>query len=92
MEILHIDDGKHGKFYVEVNGKQEAEMTYVWAGTDKIIIDHTEVSDVLKGQSVGKQLVMKAVALAREKHFKILPLCPFAASVFEKDATIKDVL
>lgn len=42
-------------------------MTYVWAGTGRIIIDHTEVSETLKGKDAGKQMVVKAVAFAREK-------------------------
>lgn len=29
MEILQTDDGHKGMFYVELNGKREAEMTYV---------------------------------------------------------------
>jgi hypothetical protein len=67
-------------------------MTYTWAGQDKIIIDHTEVSDKLKGKGAGKQMVMKAVEFAREHHLKIIPLCPFAKSVFEKTAEIRDVI
>lgn len=43
MEIRHKKDGKKGIFYLEVNGKQEAKMTYTYAGPKKIIIDHTEV-------------------------------------------------
>ena len=38
---LKIND-KNGGFYIEVNGKQESLMTFVFAGEDKIIIDHTE--------------------------------------------------
>ena len=37
---LRINDNK-GSFYIEVNGNQEAMMTFVFAGEDKIIIDHT---------------------------------------------------
>jgi hypothetical protein len=33
---------------------------------------------------VGYQLVKKAVDYAREKQIKIMPLCPFAKSVFDK--------
>ena len=50
MDVLQKDDGKKGFFYVEENGKQLAEMTYVWAGSDRIIIEHTEVDEVLKGK------------------------------------------
>jgi hypothetical protein len=92
MEIKHKTDSNKGAFYIEENGDLLAEMTYVWAGSDKIIIDHTEVSDLLKGQGVGKQLVNKAVEMAREKGIKILPLCPFAKSVFDKSKEFNDVL
>jgi predicted GNAT family acetyltransferase len=37
-------------------------------------------------------LAMKAVEYARDKHIKILPLCPFARSVFDKSPEIADVL
>ena len=92
MEIKQKDDGSKGSFYIEVDGKKAGETTYVWAGPDKIIIDHTEVSDVLKGKNAGKQLVNKAVEFAREKNIKILPLCPFAAALFRKTPDYKDVL
>lgn len=92
MNILQQDNDNKGKFYIEIEGKQEAEMTYTWAGTDRIIIDHTEVSDALRGKNAGKQLMMKAVEFARNKGIKIIPLCPFAKSVFQKTPEIRDVL
>lgn len=92
MEIKISDDGKHGKFYIEVEGQEQAQMTFTWAGTDRIIIDHTEVGDALRGKGAGKQLVIKAVEFARNKNTKIIPLCPFAKSVFDKVEEIRDVL
>lgn len=92
MEILQKDDNKKGSFYIEIENEILAEMTYVWAGTDKIIIDHTEVNEKLKGKGAGKQLVTKAVEFARAKNIKILPLCPFAKSVFDKVEEFRDVL
>jgi predicted GNAT family acetyltransferase len=44
------------------------------------------------GKGFGKMMVMKAVEYAREKGIKILPLCPFAKSVFDKTPEISDVL
>lgn len=55
-------------------------------GTGFMIIDHTEVSDELRGKNVGYQLVHTAVEYARANHIKIIPLCPFAKSVFDKKA------
>lgn len=86
MLIQQKQDGNKGSFYVEENGKMLAEMTYSMTGSDLMIIDHTEVSDELRGRNVGYQLVHAAVEYARANHMKILPLCPFANSVFKKKA------
>lgn len=92
MEIKQEDNGKKGKFYYEENGTQLADMTYTYAGPDKIIIDHTGVDDSLRGKGVGYKLVEASVQFARDKEIKILPLCPFAKAVFTKKAEYKDVL
>lgn len=92
MEIKHDDYGKKGKFYIEIDSKQEAEMTYTYAGNDKIIIDHTEVSEKLKGQGVGYQLVEASVEFMRQENIKVIPLCPFAKAVFEKKTEYLDRL
>lgn len=88
---LKIND-KNGAFYIEVNGKQEAMMTFVFAGENKIIIDHTEVNEGNNGKGFGKMMVAKAVEFAREKGVKIIPLCPFVKSVFDKIPEYNDVL
>lgn len=92
MDIQHTDDGLKGKFFITQNDKELAEMTYVWVGTEKIIIDHTAVDDALRGQGAGRLLVAQAVEFARTKQIKIIPLCPFAKSVFDKVKEYSDVL
>lgn len=92
MQILQSDDTVHGMFYVEQDGEKLAKMTYTWGGKDRIMINHTEVDDRLRGTGAGKQMVAKAVEFAREKGIKIVPLCTFAKSVFDKVAEFRDVL
>ncbi|WP_300603243.1 GNAT family N-acetyltransferase [Niabella sp.] len=92
MEIIQQDDGRKGSFKAMSEGAVAGEMTYVWAGDAKLIIDHTEVDPRFSGKGVGKQMLMKLVAFARAGHVKVLPLCPFAKSVFEKVKEIRDVL
>ena len=92
MDIKREQTANKGAFFVEENGKRLAEMTFSKAGDSRIIIDHTEVSDVLKGKGVGKQLVSAAVDYARKNNIKIIPLCPFAKSVFDKVKEFQDVL
>ncbi|PAM95069.1 GNAT family N-acetyltransferase [Flavobacterium sp. IR1] len=92
MEVQHINDPKRGYFEAIEDGKEAGKMTYTWAGDSKFIIDHTEVSEEFGGKGVGKKLLMAAVDYARNNNLKIIPLCPFAKSVFDKTEEIRDVL
>jgi uncharacterized protein len=93
MDILQKQNGLKGSFYVQPVDEVLAEMTYSMTGDSLMIINHTDVSDELRGKNIGYQLVKKAADYAREHHLKIIPLCPFAKSVFEKKADeFKDVL
>ena len=74
MNIEQIEHGSKGAFLIKENNQRLAEMTYSKAGDNKIIIDHTEVSDSLRGKGAGKQLVSAAVSYAREKKIKILQI------------------
>ncbi len=67
-------------------------MTYVKNQMSVLIIEHTEVDPKFGGKGIGKQLVDAAVAYARAKHMKIMPLCPFAAKVMDGKEAYKDVL
>ena len=73
------------------DGKRLAEMTYTVAGS-RVIIDHTTVDDALRGTGAGRKLVEAAVQWARAAKVKLLPLCPFAKSVFDKTPAYADVL
>jgi len=92
MDIQHKEGESKGSFFVKKNGKMEAEITYSKAGNSKIIIDHTEVSDSLRGEGVGKALVEHAVNYARDNELRVIPLCPFAKSLIERDESLQDVL
>ncbi|WP_373524397.1 GNAT family N-acetyltransferase [Aquiflexum sp.] len=92
MKILLKEDSNKGLAMARENEKRDGMMTYSIAGDALIIIDHTEVDPAYYGKGVGKQMLYKIVDMAREKNIKILPLCPFAASMFKKLDEIKDVL
>ncbi|MEP6710911.1 MAG: GNAT family N-acetyltransferase [Ferruginibacter sp.] len=93
MLIQQKENGNKGKFFIEKDGEELAEMTYTLAAPDIMTIDHTEVSDDLRGKKIGYQLVQRGADYAREKHFKIIPLCLFASALFKKKpAEFADVL
>ncbi len=67
-------------------------MVYVMAGSNRLIIEHTEVDESLKGQGVGAKLLEALVDFARREGIKVLPLCPFAKATFQKRQDLRDVL
>ena len=91
MKIEHEHSGHRGAFVWMEDGERLAVMSYTVAGS-RVIIDHTDVDDRLRGKGAGKQLVKSAVDWAREEKVKLMPLCPFAKSVFDKTPEYRDVL
>jgi predicted GNAT family acetyltransferase len=92
MKIIHINCDTNGAFKAEENGQEAGLLLYTWEGNDTFIIEHTEVHPDFEGRNFGKQMLMAAVEYARNSGVNIIPLCPFAKSVFDKVPEIRDVL
>jgi len=90
-KIEHQPAGHKGAFVWIDGGEKLAEMTYTVAGS-RVIIDHTDVDDRLRGTGTGGKLVEAAVEWARQEKALLMPLCPFAKSVFDKTPGYADVL
>jgi predicted GNAT family acetyltransferase len=91
MLIQHKQIGGKGMFYIGHDGAILAELVYTMPSPDKMIVEHTEVDDELRGKNVGHELVNTAVDYARKHGIKIIPLCPFAKSIFDKNPEFADV-
>jgi predicted GNAT family acetyltransferase len=91
MTIEHKNSSTKGIFLAKADEKIIGEMTYVWTDGNCFIIDHTEVMPEYQGKNVGQEMVKSAVDFARENNFTIIPLCPFAAAVFERHPDYQDV-
>ena len=92
IEVKQFDRETKGFFKATEDEQEAGRMTYAWVHDDRIIIDHTEVNPAFRGRSVGNLMVQAAVEFARKANIKIVPLCPFAKSVFDKTPDYHDVL
>ena len=91
--VILLEEGDTKGFAIAIeNDVRGGMMTYSVAGAELIIIDHTEVEPSFSGKGVGKRMLYKIVEMAKEKNIKIIPLCPFAATMFKKSLDIKDVV
>lgn len=78
-------------FYIGERDDKKAELHFEEKG-DRLIVDHTFVSDELRGQGVAGKLVEKVVQFARTEGKKILPTCSYAKEKIKKTKEYHDVL
>lgn len=92
IEIKQVETGTKGFFGAFDGDKVAGKICYTFAGETRMILDHTEVNDAYRGQNIGKRILLEIVEYARANKIKIIPLCPFAKSVFDRTEEIGDVL
>jgi uncharacterized protein len=85
MNIQHEDDGEKGSFFIDKDGERVAELQYFRSGDGRVTVYHTEVDEQLRGQHVGDEIVKASVDFARAEDLKIVPQCPFARKVMERN-------
>jgi len=77
-------------FLNEQAGEKLAEITWQQKGS-VMVMDHTYVSDKLRGQGVAKQLLDQAASYARENGYKMKAVCSYVVAAFEKSDAYNDV-
>lgn len=90
-DISFEESESGGRYFYQADGRPMAELTFSKTGQTMIIVDHTEVPEVYKGEGVGLMLLTKAVEDMRLAGKKIIPLCPFANAQFHKHSEWQDV-
>jgi hypothetical protein len=60
--------------------------------TGKIVFTHTKVPPAHEGQGIGSALIRFALASARERGLKVIPICPFFAAYIKKHPEEQDLL
>jgi predicted GNAT family acetyltransferase len=77
MEILVRDNVEKHRFEIDL-GDGLALADYLLR-PGRIIFTHTEVPPGHQGQGLGTALIQAALASARERGLKVVPICPFFA-------------
>ena len=91
---IRLEEAESKGRYVMLDddGSEAGRMTFSRLGKSQLIIDHTEVSGAYRGRGVGADLVERVVEDARASGRRIVPLCPFARSQFDRHPEWRDVL
>lgn len=81
------------KFYIgETSTNPIAEITFVPTDDDKLIVNHTYVSNSLRGQGIAMKLVETVIEYARAENKKIVPVCSYVVNVMSNKDEYKDIL
>ena len=87
--MVQIQTGKD-RFFVAGESKDLAVITFKQQD-DILVIENTLVSEELRGQGAGEELVKAVVDKARNEGLKIIPVCSYAAHQFKKHPEYQDV-
>ncbi|MGM8213188.1 GNAT family N-acetyltransferase [Virgibacillus sp. W0430] len=90
MTAINKGDGK--LFVGENESSPLAEITFKEKDEQALIVDHTYVSDELRGQGMAGKLVAEMVEFARSEGKKIIAECSYAKNKIEKTPEYHDVL
>lgn len=91
MEFEFVElEGDTFAFQKTSEGKIIAEITWTLLG-DVMAVDSTFVSPELRGQGVAKKLLDRAADYAREKDYKMEPICSYVVSAFERYEEYNDI-
>lgn len=90
---IRLEDGdRHGRYVGTVEGiDAEAEITFTHRGPGIVSADHTGAPDELRGTGVAGALVDYLVADARDRGFKVIPICPYVRARYQKHPEWRDV-
>lgn len=82
--IFELNKSGEGAFFLEAEGIRAGEMIISIHG--KILtVYHTEVLPEFEGKGLAKKLISAMVGYARAHELKVIPLCPYTLSVFNKN-------
>ncbi|MBD7983908.1 N-acetyltransferase [Sporosarcina sp. Sa2YVA2] len=91
MEFEFVDLGGDAfAFRQEEDGKMQAEITWTLLA-DVMVMDHTYVSEDLRGQGVAKKLLDRAADYARENDYKMDAVCSYVVTAFNRYKEYEDV-
>lgn len=90
--MSEIKQGNHQFYLGDDEENAFAYVTFKDKDDSTIIVDHTFVSDELRGQGIAGKLYKKIIDYAREENKKIIPECPYIKAKMEQNKADQDLL
>jgi uncharacterized protein len=88
--ITESRTGEIGR-YVLATPEGDSLLTYQLKGK-LMVIDYTFTPPALRGRGTAAMLVERAVADARQRGWRVLPVCPYVKVKIDRTPALQDVL
>ena len=85
------DNVERHRFEIDLGDGTRAIAQYTLP-PGKITFTHTEVPPAHEGKGVGSAMIQFALASARERGLKVIPICPFFAAYIAEHPEEQDLL
>jgi len=85
------DNEAQHRFEVDL-GDGTLAIAYYRLEPGRIVFTHTEVPPAHEGRGIGSALIRFALESARQRGFKVVPLCPFFAAYIDKHPEERDLV
>ena len=84
-------NGVH-EFVLRIDGERFGFLEFTRPDVGVMRIEYVEVSPELRGTGLGRQLVEKAVAFAKDASLRVVPICSYARAVIDRDPLLSTAL
>ncbi|MFC0323490.1 GNAT family N-acetyltransferase [Gallibacterium melopsittaci] len=78
--IEHTDNGQFGTFFIQVENKRLAELTYEYINTKTIDANHTFVDPSLRNQGIAQKLFQALLDFTTQHQLKLTASCSYVAA------------
>lgn len=92
MKIENITDRGDACFVAIEDGQQMGRTEYHLSPEGKVVITYVGISPEYRGVGNGDKFIKGIVDYCRTNDLKVVPVCPFSRSVFERHPELRDVL
>jgi predicted GNAT family acetyltransferase len=87
--VVERMDARH-RYEILLDGRRAGLTAYRDRGEQRVFF-HTEIDDAFAGQGLAAQLVLRALADARESGKRIVPVCSYVAEFLNKHTEFADI-
>lgn len=82
VEVKHREDD--GRFVVELNGGEDAYLSYHARDDGTLEYESTYVPESHRGEGIAEELVVEALNYARDRGSEVVPTCPYVRHVMQE--------